>query len=127
MKSTVLYIDDEEENLRVFKSVYRRDFNILTALSGQEGLDILSKNECQLIITDQRMPKMTGVEFLKKVHDSTLSKQPSSIILSGFSKTADIDEAKEKYALYAFVSKPWDVHDLKQEMDKAINDAPTAA
>jgi len=66
MRYNILYVDDEDINLRQFKSVFRRDFNIFIANSGEEGLKILDEKNFDLIITDQRMPKMTGVEFLKK-------------------------------------------------------------
>ena len=123
MKHNVLYIDDEEVNLRVFKSAFRRDYNIYTALSGEEGLQIVEKEDLQLIVTDERMPKMTGCEFLKKVYQKIPSKPPNRIILSGFSKTEDIEEAKEKYFLYMFISKPWEVDELRNTMDEAIINA----
>ena len=63
----ILYIDDEVINLRVFKSVFRREYNVLIAHCSEDGLRILDENDIHLIITDQRMPNMTGVEFLKKV------------------------------------------------------------
>jgi len=66
-KITILYVDDEENNLFSFKAVFRIKYNVLTALSGDEALEILSKKQVHVIITDQRMPEMTGVEFLEKV------------------------------------------------------------
>ena len=123
MKYTVLYIDDEEVNLRVFKSVFRRTYNVLTALSGKEGLEILDKEKCHLIITDQRMPEMTGVQFLKEVYQKIPTKPPNRIILSGFSQDKDIKEAKEKYILYMFVSKPWNADNLHKIMNEAISNA----
>ena len=56
-------------NLNSFKNLYRRKFNIITASSGQQGLEILEAQPIQVIITDQRMPSMKGLEFLKKVRD----------------------------------------------------------
>src|SRR5574344_479018 len=64
---TILYVDDEEINLRLFKATFRRDYNILTATSAKEGLEKLAKNTVDLVITDQRMPEVNGVEFLSKV------------------------------------------------------------
>ena len=119
----ILYIDDEVINLRVFKSVFRREYNVLIAHCGEDGLRILDENDIHLIITDQRMPNMTGVEFLKKVQKKIPTKPPNRIILSGFSKSKDIDVAKEKYSLYMFISKPWDVDDLRDKMNEAIEDA----
>ena len=94
MKYNILYIDDEAANLRVFKSVFRRKYNIFTAQSGEAGLKILEEVEFHLIITDQRMPKMTGIEFLKHVYKKMPTKPPNRIVLSGYSQTNEIDEAR---------------------------------
>ena len=64
---SILYIDDEENNLTSFKSTFRRDYHIHVASTGQEGLEIMEKHNIQLVITDQRMPDMTGIEFLEKI------------------------------------------------------------
>ena len=63
----VLYVDDEQSSLNALENLYRRKFNIITASSGKKGLEILEAQPVQVIITDQRMPEMTGIEFLKKV------------------------------------------------------------
>ena len=82
MKHNIIYIDDEPENLRAFVSVFRRDYNIYTTDSHSEGLGYLQNNVAHLIITDQRMPEMKGVEFLKQVHEFMPEKPPYRIILS---------------------------------------------
>ena len=66
-KYNILFVDDEKYNLTVFRAAFRRYFNIFLANSAQEGLEVLEKHPIQLVITDQRMPEMTGVEFLEKV------------------------------------------------------------
>lgn len=63
-KISVLYLDDEENNLRSFKATFRRIYKVYTAISGEEGLKMLEVNPVEIIITDQRMPEMTGIEFL---------------------------------------------------------------
>src|SRR5678815_1118745 len=63
----ILYVDDEENNLNAFRAALRRDYNVFTALSGEEGMEILSKNDIHVVITDQRMPDMTGVQFLQRI------------------------------------------------------------
>src|SRR5678816_4709813 len=63
----VLYVDDEENNLNSFRAALRRNYNIYTALSGEEGIEILSKTDIHVIVTDQRMPHMTGVQFLQHI------------------------------------------------------------
>lgn len=123
MKYNVLYVDDEEINLRVFESVFKRSYNILTTLSGEGGLKILENMKIHLIITDQRMPHMTGVEFLKKVYKKFPYIPPSRIMLSGYSESKAINEAKDKYCLNKFINKPWEINDLKLQMDNAIANA----
>jgi Response regulator containing CheY-like receiver, AAA-type ATPase, and DNA-binding domains len=66
----VLYVDDEENNLNSFRAALRRNYNIYTALSGEEGIEILSKTDIHVIVTDQRMPHMTGVQFLQHIPDA---------------------------------------------------------
>ena len=122
MKYNIIYIDDEPENIRSFKSVFRREYNIFTTDSPSQGLDYLQKNDVDLIITDQRMPEMTGVDFLKKVFEFMPDKPPCRMIFSGFSKTHDIDEAKNKNWLSIFVSKPCDPEVLKAKIDTTISD-----
>ena len=64
-KLQVLYVDDERHNLTSFKATYRRDFSVHTAESAKEGLKILKEKEIHVVLSDQRMPEMTGVEFFK--------------------------------------------------------------
>ncbi len=64
-KFTLLYVDDEESNLLIFKDTFRRKYQIFTAISAKAGIGILDNNKIDLVLSDQRMPEMTGVEFLK--------------------------------------------------------------
>jgi len=122
MKHNIIYIDDEQENLRAFKSVFRRVYNIFTTDSPSEGIDYLRKNKVDLIITDQRMPEMTGTEFLKKVYEFMPGKPPCRMIYSGYSKTQAIELAKEMEWMSTFISKPCDPQLLKTKIDAAIMD-----
>ena len=63
----ILYIDDEKDNLTVFYSTFRRHFQVHLAESGKEGLELMKKDDMHLVIADQRMPEMTGIEFLEKI------------------------------------------------------------
>ncbi|MDD2563575.1 MAG: response regulator [Salinivirgaceae bacterium] len=119
-KPKILYVDDEEINLRVFKSTFRRDFDVTLAQSAKDGFELFSNNDFDVIITDQRMPEMTGVELLKKIHETHPGIPPNRLILSGFSKDEDVDRAFNEYQLFSFVSKPWDANDLKTLILKAI-------
>src|SRR4030043_1230638 len=114
----ILYVDDEEDNLTVFNSAFRRDYEVHLAKSGQEGLKIMKKHPIQLIITDQRMPEMTGIQFLEKV----IPKYPNCIrmILTGFSDIEAIIQAINTGRVYRYITKPWNKNELKLNIDKGL-------
>jgi signal transduction histidine kinase len=116
-KISVLYIDDEENNLLAFKASFRRNFEIFTASSGAQGLNILTHHKVHIIIADQRMPGSTGVEFfdvVRKVHPD-----PIRILLTGYTDVDAIIDAINKGQIYRYIKKPWD--DL--ELETTINNA----
>ena len=113
----ILYVDDEENNLNSFRAALRRNYNIYTALSGEEGIDILSKTDIHVIVTDQRMPQMTGVQFLQHIPDA---QDNVKIILTGFSDMESIIEAINTGKVYRYITKPWDKDELKITIDNAI-------
>ena len=117
-KQTILYVDDEADNLSAFKAVFRRQYNILLANSGQEAIGLLSDHSPKIIISDQRMPNMTGVEFFEKIKD----KYPEAIriVLTGYSDMQAIIDAINKGKIYHYVSKPWKADELKVIIDRAL-------
>lgn len=119
-KPAILYVDDEEINLRLFRATFRRDYQIFTALSAIEGFEILKENPIDLVITDQRMPHITGVEFLKMVQQEHPGIPPGRLIISGYSDPEEIDLAYKEFQLYRFISKPWKQEDLQEIILKAI-------
>ncbi|WP_347157824.1 adenylate/guanylate cyclase domain-containing protein [Pontibacter chitinilyticus] len=116
-KPSILYIDDEEDNLVVFRSAFRRHYKVLTAISGEEGLEILKEKDVSLVITDQRMPRMTGVQFLQSLPED---KDMIRMILTGYSDMESIIEAINTGKVYRYIVKPWDKEELKITMDNAI-------
>ena len=108
---SVLYVDDEENNLSSFKATFRRDFNVFTALSGEEGLQIIQKEEINVIITDQRMPEMTGVEFLQEV--IKVNPEPMRVLLTGYTDIQAVIDAINKGQIFYYLTKPWDEHQLR--------------
>ncbi len=119
-KYVVLYVDDEKSNLRIFKDSFRRDFDILTAESAFDALDIVLERKVDVVITDQRMPGMTGVELLKVINDKFPSIPPNRLILSGYSKDSEINKAFEKYKLFKFITKPWNYEELKKSIIESV-------
>ena len=78
-KINVLYVDDEVGNLTAFKAAFRRDFNIFIVESAEEGIKVLDQNEIEIILTDQRMPETTGIEFLQSI----MEKYPEAMQIDG--------------------------------------------
>lgn len=117
-KPNILYVDDEKHNLVSFVAAFRRYYNIFTAESGREALAILKKHPIQLIITDQRMPEMTGVQFLEAVIPDF--PEPMRLILTGFSDIEAIVKAINTGRVYRYITKPWNEVELKVTIDLAL-------
>lgn len=117
-KYSLLYVDDEATNLRVFKSNFRKFFKVFTATSPFEAMDILKENEIQVIVTDQRMPDMTGTEFLEKI----LPDYPDviKIILTGFTDIEAIKDGINRCGIYKYITKPWNFDEMKGVLDRAM-------
>lgn len=118
-KDTLLYVDDEESNLRIFKMAFKRNFDIQTALGGEEALNMLRTNpDIKLIITDQKMPGMTGTELLEKA----MPEFPDVVrmILTGFADIEAIVKAVNRCGIYKYITKPWDKGEMKLTIDNAL-------
>lgn len=118
MKKTILYVDDEHHNLVAFKASFRRHYKVLTAQSGEEALDILASEDIEVIISDQRMPGMTGVELFTKIQE--LYPMPIRMVLTAYSDVAGIIDAINKGKVYYYVTKPWKMDDLRVLIDNAL-------
>jgi two-component system NtrC family sensor kinase len=119
-KIRILCVDDEKNVLRAIERLFLdSEYEILTATSGDEGLEILKKTKpIQLVISDYRMPKMNGVDFLKEV--CKLRPETVRIVLSGYADTAAIVEAINEGQIYKFMPKPWNDDELKVAISNAI-------
>ncbi len=124
-KMAILYVDDEALNLKLFDFTFKREFEVFTAVSGEEALKVLDEQgeRIQVLITDQVMPTMTGVDLLKIVSEKYPHIPPSRLIVSGFSETEVIQEAYKKYALFKFISKPWRKEELRRTIYDSIKKA----
>ncbi|HED14332.1 MAG TPA: response regulator [Gammaproteobacteria bacterium] len=119
MERTLLIVDDEENILSALTRLLRHDgYRILTAGSAQDGLTLLADNHVNVIITDQRMPKMTGTEFLSQVKE--LYPETIRIVLSGYTELKSVTDAINCGAIYKFFTKPWDKHLLRANIEEAF-------
>ena len=116
-KITVLYVDDEENNLISFKANFRIKYNVLIALSGDEAIKIIENKHVDIIITDQRMPNMTGVEFLEKVLEK--NPEPMRILLTGYADMGAVVDAVNKGKIFHYLSKPWNEEELDMTIKRA--------
>jgi signal transduction histidine kinase len=114
----ILYVDDEVSNLRIFKNTFRRDYNIFTAESAQEGLKILEQEKIDLVLTDQRMPEMSGVEFLKNV--MIKSPEPHRILITAYTDFVALKDAVNEAKIFQYIQKPWDEKEIRQIIDCSL-------
>ena len=118
-RHNVLFVDDEENILHSLKRLLRKEgYRIHTATNGSDGLEILNNQDVHLVVTDQRMPEMSGTEFLAKVKE----KYPEviRIVLSGYTEVDSITESINKGHIYKFMLKPWNDQNLKLEIKQAL-------
>ena len=116
---TLLLVDDEPNILASLKRLLRRDaYHILTANSGQEGLDVLASHAVDVIVSDQRMPGMLGADFLRKA--KLLCPQTIRIMLSGYTELQAVTDAVNEGAIFKFLTKPWEDHQLREHIAEAF-------
>lgn len=118
-KIHVLYIDDEDNNLRSFRATLRKDFKIFTAIDAEEGLRIAREEEVHVVIADQRMPGMTGTEFFEEL--MKFNPDPIRILLTGYSDIASVIDAINKGEVYRFIDKPWNIEQIKNSIKNAAD------
>jgi DNA-binding NtrC family response regulator len=117
-KTGILYVDDEEHNLVSFKASLRREFNVYTAISPEAAQEFLDKEDLKVVLSDQRMPKKTGVEFfteLKKTHP-----EPIRILLTGYADMQAVVDAINQGEVYRYLTKPWDTPNMVAAINQAI-------
>jgi FixJ family two-component response regulator len=118
-RPTVLLVDDEDSILSALKRLLRREsYQVVTANGGQAGLDELARRRVDIIVSDQRMPGMSGVEFLHRAKE--LYPDTVRMVLSGYADLQSITDAINEGAIYKFLSKPWDDDRLKAEIEDAF-------
>jgi signal transduction histidine kinase len=118
-KHPILIIDDEIHNLETLERTFRGIYQIHAAPSAHRALEIMDKHEIHLILADQRMPEMTGIEMLVKAKE----KQPDAIriILTAYTDVEDLIDAINKGQVYRYITKPWEPEDLKLTVRRALD------
>ena len=117
-KPRVLYVDDEVENLRVFKYMFREWFKVDIASSGMDALDLMETKVFDVIISDQRMPNMTGVDLLELV--AKRFPNITRMILTGYSDISSVIAAVNRGRIYFYIEKPWKEEEIRLVVANAM-------
>jgi len=117
-KARILFVDDEERILTALKSIFRGKYHVFTATSGDQAFDFLKRFRVHLIVSDQRMPGMLGVELLRNAKE--LSPNTVRILLTGYSDLASIVGSINEGEVYRFINKPWNNQDIQAVVAEAV-------
>lgn len=117
MSHKLLIVDDEPANLRLLDRLFGRDFECLTASSGAEAIRLLEQHDVAILVTDQRMPQMTGIDLLR--HTARLRPHMVRILLTGYTDVEALVEAINSGLVYMYITKPWNNDDLKLRVNRA--------
>jgi serine/threonine-protein kinase len=117
-RARILFVDDEPRILVALKALFRRDYDVVTANSGAAALEILREGEVDVIVSDQRMPEMTGVEVLRNAKD--LRPRAIRVLLTGYSDLSAILAAINDGEIFRFINKPWSNVDLRSTIAAAV-------
>jgi DNA-binding NtrC family response regulator len=109
-KHPILLVDDEPEILFSLKGLLRREFELHTAESGREALEVLERHAIHVIMTDQRMPEMTGVQLMHRA--KTEHPEAIRIVFTGYADIKAVIDAINNGGLYRYITKPWDPDEL---------------
>jgi diguanylate cyclase (GGDEF)-like protein len=119
-RRTLLIVDDDQNIVSSLKRLLRKEgYHIITAQNGPDGLQRLAENEVDVILSDQRMPGMTGVEFLRRAKD--LYPETVRLVLSGFTELRSVTDAINEGAIYKFLTKPWEDEQLRTHIEEAFH------
>ena len=118
MTYKIMIVDDEPANLRVLERLFRPDYQVVTGPSGAEALALLEQHDVALLISDQRMPAMTGIELMMKT--VPIRPQMVKILLTGYTDVGALIEALNSGLVYRYLTKPWNNDDLKLTVSRAL-------
>ncbi len=116
----VLYVDDENINLELFKATFKRDFIVETASSAKEGLKMVKQELFDIIVTDLKMPEVNGMEFIEQI--KKVDPKKICILLTAYTEPEVMIKAMNEGKVYKYMLKPWKKSDLKMVIDEALSD-----
>lgn len=117
-RPALLFVDDEERVTNALRAIFRDAYDVTTAASGQEALALVKERPFHVVVSDQRMPGMLGVELLREV--KSLRPNAVRMLLTGYSDLAAIVGSVNEGEVFRFVSKPWNQDDLRATVGEAV-------
>ncbi len=117
----VLFVDDDERILNGLRALFRQEYFVLTASGGEAALEIVRRGGVQVVVSDQRMPGMTGVELLRQVR--AIAPEALRLLLTGYTDLASLVGSINEGEIFRFVKKPWDNDELRRDVADAVNAA----
>lgn len=118
LKPRLLFVDDEPRVLVALKSIFRTDYEVKTTTSGAEALDILDEWPAEVIVSDQRMPTMSGVQLLKQAAE--VRPQTTRVLLTGYSDLDAVMSSVNDSEIFRFVTKPWQRPQIRGTIEAAV-------
>jgi len=118
MRYKILIVDDESSNLRALERLFRTEYDVLTAGSGADALSLLEHHDMSLLIADQRMPEMSGIELMQRT--ARLRPHMVRILLTGYTDVDSLIEAINTGHVYKYITKPWNNDDLLLTVARAL-------
>jgi eukaryotic-like serine/threonine-protein kinase len=114
----ILFVDDDERILNALRSLVRVEYDVVTATDGEQALEAVQSEAFDVVVSDQRMPRMSGVELLRRVRE--IAPDTVRILLTGYSDLASMIGSINDGEIYRFVSKPWDNGELARILNEAV-------
>lgn len=115
----VLYVDDEKINLNLFELSFRKDFQVFKTLSAHEALSIYKENPIDVVVTDLKMPEMSGIDFIREI--KLLKPEQNCILLTAYYEPHLLADPEIKSIIYKYVIKPFKKNNLKELIEQATN------
>jgi DNA-binding NtrC family response regulator len=119
-KRPILVVDDEPEILHSLRGLLRMEFEVHTAQNGFEALEILQRQPIHVVMTDQRMPEMTGVQLLSQVQGE--SPEAMRIVFTGYADIKAVIDAINQGRIFRYITKPWDPDELRSVLRQACEE-----
>lgn len=116
-RASVLFVDDEERVLRSLEMLFRARFKVYTTTDGHEAVDIARRDRIHVVVSDQRMPAITGVEVLRKVRE--VSPNTMRLLLTGYSDLQAIVDSVNEGEIFRYLSKPWSAKEIMNTVNQA--------